>query len=86
MTIEPSCLGCKSDEAENTDPCDACKGYGNYEKVNRYDQGEEGGVYIGLDTDRLREAWNELIDAVAKELRLYELLEWLSKKLGGFKK
>lgn len=31
-------------------------------------------------------AWNELINAVVKEFRLYELLEWLSKKLGGFKK
>lgn len=33
MTIEPSCLGCKSDEAENTDPCGTCFNYNNYEPL-----------------------------------------------------
>lgn len=36
------------------------------------------------DKKSLHIAWNGLIDAVAKELRLYELLKWLSKKFGGF--
>jgi len=36
------------------------------------------------DYEKLAKAWNELIDAIAKELHLYELLEWMSNKLNKF--
>lgn len=29
----------------------------------------------------LKEAWNELLDAIAKELHLYEILDWIEAKI-----
>lgn len=31
--------------------------------------------------EQLKQAWNEFIDALAKEWHLYDLLDWLSDKL-----
>jgi len=31
--------------------------------------------------EKLKEAWDKLIDEIAIQFRLYDLLEWLTKKL-----
>lgn len=36
------------------------------------------------DKKILHEAWNKLLDEVAKQLHLYEFIEWVCKKIGGF--
>jgi hypothetical protein len=37
------------------------------------------------DKKTLREAWNKLLDEMAKKLHLDVFIEWLSKKFGGLK-
>lgn len=34
-----------------------------------------------METDKLKEAWDKLIDDIAKGLKIYDLLDWLSEKL-----
>lgn len=36
------------------------------------------------DKKNTHEAWNKLINTVAEELHIYEFIEWVSKKIGGF--